>query len=108
MELTISMKKSMVVSPSTHTLDIVNEKNEVYDSFDKVCHYKYLGIDTHNTMFRTSTAKQLKTVAAARRYRAACRYLSRRGPDVVDVSVCAWRNVAIPALLFGSGVGGFQ
>ena len=43
----------------------------------------------------------MKTVTAARRYRGACRYLSRRGPDVVDVSVCAWRNVAIPALLFG-------
>ena len=101
MELTISLKKSMVTSPAMHTWDIVDEKNEVYESFDKVCSYKYLGIDTHNTMFRTSTAKQVKTVTAARRYRGACRYLSRRGPDVVDVSVCAWRNVAIPALLFG-------
>ena len=101
LELTISMKKSMVISASTNTWDVVDENNEVYNSFDKVCSYKYLGIDTHNTMFRTSTAKQLKTVTAARRYRGACRYLSRRGPDVVDVSVCAWRNVAIPALLFG-------
>ena len=49
------MKKFMVISPSMHTWDIVDEKNEVYDSFDKVCSYKYLGIDTHNTMFRTST-----------------------------------------------------
>ena len=91
----------MVVSPSTCTWDIVDINNEVYDCFEKVCFYKYLGIETHNTMCRTSTAKQQKTVKAARRYRGACRYLSRRGPDVVDVSICSWRNVAIPAFLFG-------
>ena len=95
------MKKSMVVSPSINTWDIVDEKEEVYDCFEKVCYYKYLGIETHGSMSKTSTAKQLKIVKAARRYRGACRYLSRRGPDVVDVSVCSWRNVAIPALLFG-------
>ena len=94
-------EKSMVVSPSPNTWDIVDEKEEVYDCFEKVCCYKYLGIETHGSMSKTSTAKQIKIVKAARRYRGACRYLSRRGPDVVDVSVCSWRNVAIPALLFG-------
>ena len=53
-------------------------------------------------MGRTSTAKQQKCIVTARRYRGACRYFSRQGPDVVDMSVCTWRNIAIPAILFGT------
>ena len=102
LELTISQKKSMVISPSHNSWILKDSEDNVYGCFDKICSYKYLGIETHNTMYKTATAKQIKTVMAARRYRAACRYLSRRGPDVVDVSICSWTNVAIPALLFGS------
>ena len=102
LELTISLKKSMVISSSHNNWVVYDAENNVYACFDKICTYKYLGIVTHNTMFKTATAKQLKTVMAARKYRGACRYLSRRGPDVVDVACCSWNNVAIPALLFGS------
>ena len=102
LELVISLKKSMVISPSNNNWVVYDAENNVYACFDKICTYKYLGIETHNTMHRTATAKQIKTVMAARRYRGACRYLSRRGPDVVDVACCSWKNVAIPALLFGS------
>ena len=102
LKLTISLKKSMVISPSHNAWILQDSESKVYGCFDKICSYKYLGIDTHNTMYKTSTAKQLKTVMAAKSYRGACRYLSRRGPDVVEVSICSWTNVAIPALLFGS------
>ena len=102
LELVISLKKSMVISCSHNSWVVHDAQNKVYACFDKICSYKYLGITTFNTMYKTATAKQLKTVMAARKYRGACRYLSRRGPDVVDVACCSWNNVAIPALLFGS------
>ena len=71
-------------------------------SLDKVLSYKYLGVDVFDTMARTSNFKQKKCISTARRYKAATRYLSRRGPDVVNISRCAWTCVAIPALTFGT------
>jgi hypothetical protein len=101
LQLTISLKKSMVLSPSMNAWELLDENEEVYACLGKVASYKYLGLETFSSLYKTSTAKQLKAVSAARKYRAATRYLSRRGPDVVDVAVCAWRNVALSALLFG-------
>ena len=94
LKLTISLKKSKVISCVKNTWDVTNKDEEVYECFGKGLVYKYLGVEVYNTMFQTSTAKQLKAVGAARRYRAATRYLSRQGPDTVDVSVCSLRNVA--------------
>ena len=102
LELVISEKKSMILSPSANSWDLHDENGEVFTSLEKILSYKYLGIETYNTMGRTSTAKQKKCILTARRYRGACRYFSRQGPDVVDMSVCTWRNIAIPAILFGT------
>ena len=98
----ISEKKSMVISRAITTWDLHDEKGEVYSSLDKVLSYKYLGVEVFNTMCRVSTAKQKKCVQAAERYRGATRYLSRQGPDVVDLSVVAWRRQALPAVIFGT------
>ena len=98
----ISEKKSMVISRAITTWDLHDEKGEVYSSLDKVLSYKYLGVEVFNTMFRVSSAKQKKCVQAAERYRGATRYLSRQGPDVVDLSVVAWRRQAVPAIIFGT------
>ena len=102
LKLTISVKKSMVMSCSTNTWDLHDEEGEVYASMDKIHEYKYLGVETYNTMYKVSTAKQQKCITAARRYRASCRYLSRQGPDVISLSNCSWRNVAVPAILYGT------
>ena len=101
LKLTISEMKSMVMSGCNDTWDLHDGDGEVFSSLDKIMSYKYLGLDTLNTMRKITTAKQKKCITAARRYRAAARYLSRRGPDVVDLSICSWRNVAIPAITFG-------
>ena len=98
----ISEKKSMVISQAVTTWDLHDEKGEVYSSLDKVLSYKYLGVEAYNTMTRVSTAKQKKCVKAAERYRGATKYLSRQGPDVVDLAVVAWRRQAVPAVTFGT------
>ena len=100
LKLTISIKKSMVMSCSHDSWDLYDTEGEVYTSLEKIQEYKYLGVETFNTMHKVSTAKQEKCIKAASRYRASCRYLSRQGPDVIDLSVCAWMNVAVPAMLY--------
>jgi hypothetical protein len=102
LKLEISVKKSMVISAADREWNLHDKEGEVYASLERVWSYKYLGLETFNTFCRVSTAKQKKCLMAARRYRGACKYLSKAGPDSVDLSVCAWRNVALPATLFGA------
>ena len=102
MKLLLSESKSMVMSSLYDTWDLHNKAGEVFASLEKVMEYKYLGLETHGSLAKTTTAKQKKMVSAARRYRGACRYLSRQGPDVVDVSRAMWRSVAMPAITFGT------
>ena len=102
MKILLSESKSMVMSSTHDTWDLHDEAGEVFATLGKVMEYKYLGVDTHGSISKTTTAKQKKMVAAARRYRGACRYLSRQGPDVVDVSTAIWKSVAMPAIIFGT------
>ena len=41
------------------------------------------------------------SISTAKKYKASCIYVSREGPDTVDVVLCTWKNVAIPAILYG-------
>ena len=90
-----------MISPSLDLWDVCDENGEVYASLVKILSYKYLGLETYNSIAKITTAKQKKCVTAARHFRGACRYLARQGPDVVDMSVCCWRNVAMPAICYG-------
>ena len=101
MKLMISESKSKVVSSCDQRWELHDKDGEVLSTLEKVLEYKYLGVDTHSSIRKTTTAKQKKMVTAARRYRGACKYLSRKGPDSVKLSKCLWRNVAIPAITFG-------
>ena len=101
LELTISQKKSMIISKKEGIWSLHDEEGEVSGSLDLVEVYKYLGVEVYNTMFRVSSHKQKKCILTARRYRDATRYLSRQGPDIVDLSICAWSRQAVPAIMYG-------
>ena len=101
MKLLISETKSMVMSDSDLVWELHNTEGEAFATLENVIEYKYLGLETHGSMTKTTVAKQKKMIAAARRYRGACKYLSNQGPDRIDVARCIWKNVAMPAITFG-------
>ena len=101
MKLLISETKSMVMSDSDMVWELHDTEGEAFATLENVIEYKYLGLETHGSMTKTTVAKQKKMIAAARRYRGACKYLSKQGPDRVDVARCIWKNVAMPAITFG-------
>ena len=68
-------------------------------SLDQVLEYKYLG--TFGSMWKTTLNKQKTILTTANKYKGSVIYISRDGPDVVDVIDCTWNNVAVPAILFG-------
>ena len=100
LKLLVSEEKSQVVSPAADYWEIFGEDGLVA-SLKQVLEYKYLGLETFSSIFRTCATKQKKCVATAKRYMYACLYLGRSGSDLVRVSMATWENVAVPSILFG-------
>ena len=52
-------------------------------------------------MYKTCSERQKYCIRTAYNYKNACIYVSKFGPDIVDVIHCTWLNIAIPAILTG-------
>ena len=102
LRLTINVSKSQVVSPTSDELwEIADDTGLVVLTLEQVELYKYLGTWTYSTMHRTALEKQRHAVKTAHKYKSTCIHVSRMGPDVVEVVLCTWSNIAIPAILTG-------
>ena len=104
LKLSISSEKSQVIFTSDETWDLLDASSNVEMSLKQVALYKYLGTWTYNSMYKTGVEKQKQCVQTANKYKGSCIYVSRLGPDVVDVVLCTWLNIALPAILHGCDV----
>ena len=107
LKLNINTKKdkSEIVSQSGSvgdTWDVVDASGQVVLSLSQVLKYKYLGSPVKNTIFKTCLEKQKECVTKAHKYKGSCMYISSQGPDIVDMILATWRNVAIPSILYGT------
>ena len=100
-KLEINVSKSKIVSPSDENWVIAEDDGQAVLTLDQVELYKYLGTWTYSTIYRTVVEKQRLCVKTAQKYKSSCIFVSRMGPDIVDVALCTWSNVAIPAILSG-------
>ena len=101
LRLVISEKKSKVVAPVEDEWRVLNHEGDTVLSLKQVINYKYLGIPTYNTMFKTGVEKQKSAMQAAAKYKGGTMKLSKVGPDLVEVTNACWQQVALPAILFG-------
>ena len=101
LRLSISVEKSQVISPTDDDWNLFDDSDNLVLSLDQVELYKYLGTWTYNSMYKTSVEKQKHSVKTAHKYKSSCIHVSRMGPDVVDLVLCTWSNVAVPAILAG-------
>ena len=109
LKLVISESKSnFVTSDDIDHLVLLSEQNDVTLSLSKVASYKYLGTDTTLLMSTTGIKRQQRCLQTARRYKFACFYVGRTGPDVVDTVLATWSNIAIPSMLSGCEVINFS
>ena len=104
LKLTISFDKSQIISPDDVDWRLVDSQIDEEKSLKQVSLYKYLGVWTYNSMNNTGLEKQKLCVQTAYKYKGSCFYVSKLGPDIVDVVNCTWLNVAIPAILNGTDV----
>ena len=105
LKLVISPSKSNLVTPDdVDHLVLLDDLNQVTLSLSKVLSYKYLGTETTLLMSTTGSKRQQKCISTAKKYKFACFYVGRTGPDVIDTVLATWSNIAIPSMLSGCEV----
>ena len=101
LKLTINCGKSNVISPEDHEWIISENESDSQLILSQVSAYKYLGIMSYDSMFKTCSEKQKTCIQTAYNYKNSCIHVSKMGPDIVDIIQCTWLNIAIPAILSG-------
>ena len=97
--------KSEVISPDGEAGDlwqVMDDNGEAILSLRQVVQYKYLGNTTMGSMHKIGVEKQKQCIKKAHKYKGSCIFMSADGPDVVDMIVATWSNVAIPSILYGT------
>ena len=100
LRMTISVSKSKVMSCS-HDLWELFDEGDIVGCLEKVIEFKYLGVETSLSSFKAGRAMRKRATALAKSYKGACIRIARDGPDITDLAVSLWSNIAMPSLLFG-------
>ena len=100
LKLSFSKNKTQVISESVTDFIIGGDTDEEVFTLEKVLEYKYLGLETHRSLFKTIVEKQRKCILRARQFKGACLNIAYRGPDVSFLASCLWLNVALPSILY--------
>ena len=100
LKMKLSVTKSKVMSAMRDTWEVV-EGEEVIGVLDKVIQFRYLGLETVLSPCKTAKAMQKRALDLAKKYKAVCMRVARDGPDVVDVAMATWVNIARPSLIYG-------
>ena len=105
MEINTGKDKSEVLSPDGMAGDlwqVMDDRGGTTLSLRQVIKYKYLGTSTMTSMHKIGLEKQRECVSKAHKYKGSCIYMSKEGPDVVDMVAATWCNIALPSILFGT------
>ena len=101
LKMKLSITKSKVMS-SSHDVWELMEGEDVVGCLEKVLKFKYLGVETCLSPVKSASAMMKRATSLANKYRSTCIRLGRDGPDVVDLAMSLWCNIAMPSLLFGT------
>ena len=101
LKMRLSITKSKVMSGS-HDLWEIFEGDEIVGCLEKVLQFKYLGVETCLSPTKSASARMRKASSLASRFRGTCISLAYDGPDVVDLALSLWCNIATPSLLAGN------
>ena len=101
LRMKLSISKSKVMSNTRDVWELF-DGDEIIGCLDKVLQFKYLGVETCLSHFKAGRAMMRRASSLASSYRAACIRIAKDGPDIVDLAMALWVNVAMPSLLFGA------
>ena len=103
LKLVISVSKSKVLSNNQDLWEVWDEEGEeVSGCLDKVLEFKYLGLESQLSPYQGARVVQKRAIQGARKYRGVCGLLARDGPDMVEVGMSTWVNIARTSFLYGT------
>ena len=100
LNMTLSLKKSKIISTTQDVWELYSD-GEIIGCIDKTIEFKYLGVLTQLSPSRGASAMMKRAVRLAKSYRSSCISVGREGPDIVDLALTLWLNVAMPSILYG-------
>ena len=100
MKMKLSISKSKVMSYCDRRWEL-RDGDEVLGCFDATMQFKYLGVETSLCPGKGARAMQKRALDLAKSYKGACLRIARDGPDIVDLALSLWQNIAIPSVLYG-------
>ena len=99
----LSVTKSKVMSSTQDVWELFSG-DEVVGELDNVLQFKYLGIEMKLSPSKAAAVMMKRATSLANNYMKACLGIAYDGPDIVDLAMALWMNVAMPAVLYGCEV----
>ena len=103
LDMKLSVSKSKVMSNTQDVWELFSG-NEVIGTLDKVLQFKYLGVETKLSPSKAALVMMERAKTLASSYMKACVGIAYDGPDIVDLALALWMNIAMPAVLYGCEV----
>ena len=103
LDMTLSVSKSKVMSSTQDVWELFGG-DEVIGALDKVLQFKYLGVETKLSPSKSAVVMMKRASSKANNYRKSCISIARDGPDIVDLALSLWSNIAMPSILYGCEV----
>ena len=103
LDMKLSVSKSKVMSTVQDVWELFGGE-EVIGALEKVLQFKYLGIETTLSPSKSTVAMTKRASNLANNYRKNCIAIAKDGPDIIDLALALWLNVAMPSILYGCEV----
>lgn len=103
LDMKLSVTKSKVMSTTQDVWELFGG-DEVIGALDKVIQFKYLGIETKLSPSKSALVMMKRASSLANNYRKNCIGIARDGPDIVDLALALWLNIAMPSILYACEV----
>ena len=103
LDMKLSVTKSKVMSTTQDVWELFGG-DEVIGALDKVLQFKYLGLETKLSPSKSAQVMMKRASCLADNYRKNCISIARDGPDIVDLALALWLNIAMPSILYGCEV----
>ena len=103
LRMKLSVSKSKVMSSIQDVWELFSG-DEVIGTLDNVLQFKYLGVEMKLSPTKAAAVMMKRATSLANNYMKACMGVAYDGPDIVDLALALWTNVAMPAILYGCEV----
>ena len=103
LDMKLSVSKSKVMSTTQDVWELFGG-DEVIGALDKVLQFKYLGLETKLSPSKSALVMMKKASSLANNYKKNCIGIARDGPDIVDLALALWMNIAMPTILYACEV----